>query len=326
MTISALLSSLQHKRSFHFSADDAMAALHVVSLFLFEGGQGRWAEFLAFAAAYVHAVLENQAYRGPADALEYASAKDQFVVKTTIWFDVLAAITTRRPPLLLMHTRALFDPTRSWVGEPPRYSMLSPMGCENRVVWALAETAALAEWKDRHETAGTLSMRTLIQRAEAIDAHLKPPSYPTPPPIDADACARAAAAEIFRTSARLFLRSVESGSHPDVQDVHLAARETFASIVDLPAAAVAASMQQTRSAVVRSTVFGIFICGSLTEDKYRREQLKTQLLLHAGQEGVGNCAAVSKLLDSLWDDRDKGPSRAPVQWRERLAEAHILLV
>ena len=94
-TINALLASLQHKRAFHFSADDAMAALHVVSLFLFEGGQGLWAEFLAFAAAYVHAVLENKAFRGPADALECASAKDQFVVKTTIWFDVLAAITTR---------------------------------------------------------------------------------------------------------------------------------------------------------------------------------------------------------------------------------------
>ena len=52
-TINALLASLQHKRAFHFSADDAMAALHVVSLFLFEGGQGLWAEFLAFAPAAV---------------------------------------------------------------------------------------------------------------------------------------------------------------------------------------------------------------------------------------------------------------------------------
>ena len=110
------------------------------------------------------------------------------------------------------------------------------------------------------------------------------------------------------------------------RDVHDAARETFTSIVDLPAAAVAAALQQTRSAVVRSTVFGIFICGSLTEDKDRRQQLKAQLLLHAGQEGVGNCAAVSVLLEQLWAERDSGPSSAPVRWRERLAEAHILLV
>ena len=77
---------------------------------------------------------------------------------------------------------------------------------------------------------------------------------------------------------------------------------------------------------MRSTVFGIFICGSLTEDLPRREALKTQLLLHAGQEGVGNCAAVSALLDLLWAERDSGERNAPVRWRERLAEAHILLV
>lgn len=325
-TISALLASLRNKGTYQFSADDAMAALHVVSLFLFEGGQGRWEDFLAFAAVYVRAVLDNGAFRGPADALECASAKDQFVVKTTIWFDVLAAITTRRPPLLLHYTRALFDPNRGWVGAPPRYSMLSPMGCENRVVWALAETAYLAEWKTRQETAGTLSMRVLLQRAEAIDAHLHPPPRPAPAPADADACARAAAAEIFRTSARLFLRSVESGPFPHVGDVHDAAYETFTSIVELPAAAVAAAQQQTRGTVVRSTVFGIFICGSLTEDPARRETLKTQLLLHAGQEGVGNCAAVSCLLDRLWAERDSGSRNAPVRWRERLAEAHILLV
>src|SRR6266540_2429810 len=40
------------------TADDAMAALHVVSLYLFDGGQGKWNEFLSVACTYVRRVLE----------------------------------------------------------------------------------------------------------------------------------------------------------------------------------------------------------------------------------------------------------------------------
>lgn len=315
------------KQGWLFTADDAMAALHVVSLFLFEGGQGPWNEFLFFASTYVASVLYDPTYRGgPPEALECASAKDQFVIKTTIWFDVLASITTRKPPLLLRYIRALFHPARSQIGDQPHYSMLSPMGCENRVVWALAETVALADWKATQEASGTLSTRELVLRAADIDEHLVCPALPQPAAPNADADARAAAAEIFRTSARLFLRSVESGPFPHVPEVQACARETYRAIVEVPAEVLARAPPQTRSAVVRSTVFGIYICGSLTDDAERRHALRMQLQLHAGQEGVGNCAAVCALLDTMWRERDESPRNGPVRWRERLENAQILLV
>ena len=127
------------------TADDAMAALHVVSLYLFDGGQGKWNEFLSLACMYVARVLEDPRYfANYPKALEGATTKDAFVVKTTIWFDVLASIMTMRPPVLLQYIRALFRPNTSWVGTPKNYSMMSPMGCENVVVWALAEASYLS--------------------------------------------------------------------------------------------------------------------------------------------------------------------------------------
>jgi hypothetical protein len=45
-----------------FNSDDAMAALHIVSLYLFDGGQGRWDEFLNFACSYTIRILDDPRY------------------------------------------------------------------------------------------------------------------------------------------------------------------------------------------------------------------------------------------------------------------------
>ncbi|KAF9485135.1 hypothetical protein BDN70DRAFT_927679 [Pholiota conissans] len=319
-TISSLKGSLQLKA--HFTADDAMTALHIVSLYLFDGGRGKWSEFLFFASRYVKTVLEKpEFYHNYPAALEAASAKDQFVVKTTIWFDVLASVTTQQPPVLLTYIRELFRPNRSWVGNPTTYSMLSPMGCENTVVWALAETAELSYWKRRHETQGDLSVRELVKRVQDIEMHLQPGPRPQRPGGDVDTWSRFVASEIFRTSTKLFLKSVESGDFPYVSEVQDCVLETYNAIMEFPAA-----LMTVKSAVVRSTVFGIFICGSLTDNHDMRRVLYNHLLQNSGHEGVGNCTTVSSLLDTMWRERDAGPLNLPVRWREYLNHAQILLV
>jgi hypothetical protein len=317
-TIHSLKGSLQVKT--RFTADDAMTALHIISLYLFDGGRGRWNEFLFFASRYVKEVLENPEFYGNySAALEAAGAKDQFVVKTTIWFDVLASVTTKQPPILLQYIRELFRPNRSWVGQPTTYSMLSPMGCENTVVWALAETSNLSYWKRRSEEVGDLSVRELVRRVQDIEVHLQPGPRPVRPHPDPDTWSRFVASEIFRTSTKLFLKSVESGDFPHVAEVKQCVNETYDAIMESRE-----GMGTLQSAVVRSTVFGIFICGSLTDDPDLRRVLSTCLVQNSGQEAVGNCTAVSSLLEKMWQER--GPLNLPVKWREYLAAAQILLV
>ncbi|KIM40020.1 hypothetical protein M413DRAFT_29155 [Hebeloma cylindrosporum] len=319
-TIDSLKNSLSLKSK--FSADDAMTALHVVSLYLFEGGRGRWDNFLAFAIQYVKNVLDNPTFMGSYSvALEAANPKDEFVVKTTIWFDVLAAITTQQPPMLMTYIRELFSPTRSYVGPEPGYSMLDPMGCTNTVLWALAETTYIAYWKRRHEEDGNLSVRELVRKVSEIEQHLQPLPRPYEPQKSSAEWSRFFASEMFRTGTKLFLKTVENGDFPLSPDIQESVNEAFKAIVE-------PKHQETdvKAAIVRSTVFPIFICGAFTlaEDQEKRRELRLQLMQNSGHEGVGNCATICNLLERLWDSRQV--PNVPVEWRRYLRDAEILLV
>ena len=76
-TIDTLQQSLHSKLQIDFTADDAMAALHIVSLYLFEGSHGRLNEFLYFASAFAIRLLSNPRHRCSAvQALENADQKE----------------------------------------------------------------------------------------------------------------------------------------------------------------------------------------------------------------------------------------------------------
>jgi hypothetical protein len=328
LTISSLKGSLSSKGKSRFTADDAMTALHIVSLYLFDGGQGKWNDFLSLAAMYVEHVLENPAhFRNYSTALEAATPKDEFVIKTTIWFDVLASITTQKPPRLLNYIRELFRPDQSWIGRPPSYSMMSPMGCQNIVVWALAETSYLSYWKTHQEQRGTLSIPELVRKVADIEQYLRPGPRPERPHENAEDWSRFLASEIFRTSTRLFLKTVESGDFPHVPEVKDAVDDAFMAIIEFPKSLQnLQNLGDYKSAIVRSTVFGIFICGSLTNDERQKSNLHLQLTQNTGHEGVGNTRATWQLLEKLWLERAQKEPQKPVQWRQLLNKAEILLV
>ncbi|EKM58498.1 uncharacterized protein PHACADRAFT_252862 [Phanerochaete carnosa HHB-10118-sp] len=183
--IRRLFESLAGKQQ--INEGDAMAGLHAVSTILFNGGRGAWEAFLAVASQYVYQVLMNPRYPGPEEVLRNCSESTRFIVKTTMWFDVLASVTTQQIPRFLMIYRQLFDRTRRAYIEdashpgPPELSMLPVMGCENNIVLAIAEISNLACWKESQVTRHCLSVPKLVERGLEIEAKYLTPGGASSP-------------------------------------------------------------------------------------------------------------------------------------------------
>ncbi|KAK0213948.1 fungal-specific transcription factor domain-containing protein [Armillaria fumosa] len=297
---SELMATLNDPRS--YDDDQAMASLTMISTLLFDGGRGDWQIWLNLVVKYAHILLGQS----PQLALMHCNRKQAFLIKACIWFDVLASVTTQTEPSFLHVTRELFAPNISGISDVnnPDSDMMTVMGCESRVVWALAEVSALAAWKQQEIDEGRLSIMKLVQRAEPIFQCLDEPLKTYVHPDSRNVCS-----EVFRMAARVYLLSVVNGDFPDAEDMEKAVREA----VQLMASA--------DNAVVRSTVFAFFVCGCLTNDDGLREMLYEQLR----REGsVGNCAAVLELLEQVCTDpRGK---QEPVPWRWALRKGNLLLV
>ena len=310
--------------------DDAMAALHVVSLFLFDGGCGDWATYLVFATHYVIQFLTTRArdyYNDFAQAMAQATDKEQFVIKTTIWFDVLASITTQREPVLMNIIDGLFHPSPSGIFAPRPYTMMEPMGCENHVVWAMARASQLAQWKRNHVRLGDLSVNELVQRATEIETWLHPDSTPIPAyssaglaqPTEADPmdAPRRHSSELFRSATKLFIQSIVSDNLPHVKEIKRCVDEIARTLASIQTSTACSS-------IVRSTVFPLFICGALTDDLLHRRQVLLALERGIVSEGVGNTRTISTLLQEIWNtDRKRSD---PVRWRQVLKNYKVLLV
>ncbi|KAG6910839.1 hypothetical protein DXG01_007154 [Tephrocybe rancida] len=314
-----------------YTSGDAMAALHVVSSYLFDGGCGDWERWLNVAYNYVDCIFEG--FSNPSEALLKCGPKDVFIIKTSIWFDVLASVTTQKVPHFLNAIRIMFNPTQAKIleldAEDPS-SMMSPMGCHNHVVWALAEASALRCWKHRQQVREALSVPLLVRQAAEIEEHLQPPVVTDYPTADVDGC-RTLASEIFRASVRLYLRAVVSGDHPQVPDIKESVQDTIDCInrVNSPPGDSLVNGQTMSRSVVRNTVFGFFICGAFAEKQEHRHLIQT-LLEREGEE-PGNCDSIRVLLQDLWHKRDvarqtNGAEFRGVDWRHSLTATRILLV
>ncbi|PBL04004.1 hypothetical protein ARMGADRAFT_1004673 [Armillaria gallica] len=297
---SELMAALNDPHS--YDDDQAMASLTMISTLLFDGGRGNWQLWLNMVAKYAHILLGTS----PQIALMRCNKKQAFLIKACIWFDVLASVTTQTEPSFLHVTRALFSPYASGISDinNPDSDMMTVMGCESRVVWAIAEVSALAAWKQQEIDEGRLSTMKLVQRAEPIFRCLNEPLNAYGHPDSRNLCS-----EVFRMAARVYLLSVLNGDFPNAEDLKKAVREAVQLMADAD------------NAVVRSTVFAFFVCGCLTNDEGLRGILCDQLR----REGsVGNCAAVLELLEQVCTDpRGK---QEPVPWRRALRKGNLLLV
>lgn len=339
-----LKSSLLRKSGL-YDEGEAMAGLHVVSSFLFSGGRGDWDAYLGVAVKYVQTVFEDQRYFGPADALKNCPETTRFIIKTTMWFDVLASITQMRVPRFLEIYRSVFGPKQeAYIETAPslELSMIPIMGCENHIVLAIAEISELSHWKEMQTRTGCLSMPKLVQRGMEIeknylqrnqsglfpqDPYLMSPSSATYADQEAREVyhRRRLTNDIFRASARVYLHTVLSGDYPSSPEISSAVTETIECLKRVPQANNAALSRS----VIRSVVFGICICGCLTDQPSQQAFLR-EMLEQQEVEVVGNVMAVRRLMEDVWRRRAtaEGKKTWTVNWREVMLEGgrELLLV
>lgn len=332
---------------------EAMAGLQYVSSVLFEGGFGDWDEYLSnIACAWVETnVLAPFKQGGDAyliDRLSRMTRDDElgsFIVRTTMWFEVLASVTMVRTPRFLEVYRMLFDGARiveiDGVASTSEadFSMLQVMGCDNITFLALAEISALAAWKERETKAQTLSSVELVKRGSHIEAHyLTNSSEGGISEASAGASSRQATnnnddslenrrrltADIFRASARLYLHTVLSGDKPSVREISEGVRETVEALKRVPTE----RDSELRRSVVRSVVFPICLAGCMTDDAGHRRTLKDMLEVEGG---AGNCGAVVNVMEVVWArraamKRSRGAKHEDVSWRDVVREERVPLL
>ncbi|TDL25633.1 hypothetical protein BD410DRAFT_784670 [Rickenella mellea] len=315
-----------------FSEGDAMAGLHCVSSYLFSGGRGPWEYFLNVARRWVSDILRNPNHNQSLQGVLLNSGEStRFIIRTTMWFDVIASVSLCQTPHFLVEYRELFGGQHAFIsGEgygSPSFSMMSVMGCDNRTFLSLAEISALAEWKERQIRTGRLSAPELVKRGQEIEKELLntfdtdsecTQTFTNSEEADLDA-RRRLTAEVFRASARVYLHSVLSGDYPACPEIAEGVRDTIAALKRVPA-----DQPLSSRSVVRSVVFPICIAGCLTDDKSQRQFLMAKLQEQEA-ESVGNCSEVQNVIKSVWRERDR--KRIAVSWRDVMkANGPILLV
>ncbi|KAJ6520919.1 fungal-specific transcription factor domain-containing protein [Mycena vulgaris] len=311
-----------------YTEDEALAAINIISSFLFDGGGGAWSKWLNVSYTYAHSIFRNT---DPRDTLQHCAETPRFIIKAAIWFDVLAAITTQEEPRFLHYIRQLYSPDASGIVDPtlppsPQLSMMSVMGCENLTVWVLAEASALSVWKREQMAMGCLSIPDLVQKATDLEKSLPAgPSAPLNLGYATDTqIARELSANIFRAATRVYLRSIVSGDFPHVPEIKVAIEETMRFV-----RAPATHSQKIHSSVVRSTVFAFFVCGALTDNQRLRNEVYNMLSLEGEDpmtSTVGNSASIKLLLETIWNGRSKLTVHTQVPWREVLRSSNMLLV
>ncbi|KIK41998.1 hypothetical protein CY34DRAFT_805433 [Suillus luteus UH-Slu-Lm8-n1] len=292
---------------------DAFASLCMVSYFLFSGGQGQWQAFLDSACDFSIKVLQRN-HTAPYWALKSCNKSMQFIIKTSIWFDVLASVTLIRRPKFLELLRALYGFIAVDDGSP-ELSMMAVMGCENHIVLALAEIADLACWEDECRRTGRFSIFELVKRSQRIETILKPTNHPDHPDIDTETTRRRRlTSDVFRASSLVYLYSVISD--------YIRCPKITTNIAETVECLRRAGGLSTARHVVRSVVFSICICGCLTDDPQYRDYFLRRLQ-EQQTETVGNCARVAQLMREVWSRRERGEL---VDWRVVMQQSQMLLV
>jgi len=156
-----------------------------------------------------------------------------------------------------------------------------------------------------------------------IDIHLEAPNFEMMPASTLEGRCQLAS-EVFRSSTRLYLRSVVSGDYPQVPEIANSVNDVIHCIQRVNRDTQFSGESVASRSVVRNTVFGLYIAGAFATRGRGREFIQEQLMREANS--FGNCGSILELLTGLWEKRDRSVMNAPVPWRAELRRTSTLLV
>jgi C6 transcription factor Pro1 len=374
--------SMQHR---NFDEGTAMAAIQLISAALFSGGTTDWEPLLVYATLYAKSVLRQQQQQQyysqlPApplplllQALAGMTGTNRFLCKIAIWFDTLAAPSRKIcQPQLLDVVSQMYHPSVYPSTSPSllaslytsasaldgimddsdsdsiyeRISMMNVMGCDPRVVWALAQISTLLArqecgditFEQDKEACREFVLRVLDNVAQEevdIDNSFMA-AYDN---LDTKSVDRQRTSKIFRLAAYVYLHAVIDGSHPTSPRIKAAVAEAQDALLRAHGSDLDDGIQpqlSQRRTIYPSVVFAIFLCGALTDEEDQRQFFRECLQndvteshpysgIKKNKRQVGNCAQVLRVLENIWADRIVGSSD-PVLWRKHLLEENLLLV
>ncbi|KAF8340583.1 fungal-specific transcription factor domain-containing protein [Cantharellus anzutake] len=315
--------------------EEAIAALHLVSYWLFQGGwqSGKgggpgWLEALNVACDW----FEKHSGSGPEllKTIYNLSPEGRFAARTTMWMDIFSGIALLRPPRFsgLYEHLLYFCPRQSdffqWTH-----------GCCDEVMFCLSAIVNLEhnryhdecttmEPHDREVARSSFILRSYKLRTQllSINCSTKPVSVLFTEPLSAypfthgtpntpDKCPTS---EFFRQAALLYLSTVTSGYSPSVP-------HTQDAIVALKLAVEAIPVSMANR-VDRSLVFPICLAGCMTDDLNLRAFFGGRL--RSLGNAVGSHITALQLMEAVWDMRDS--TGEAVAWRDVMNEMKFELL
>ncbi|KAF8519521.1 fungal-specific transcription factor domain-containing protein, partial [Gautieria morchelliformis] len=357
-----LLDSRQ--RHHRYMEQDATAAIHLVSYWIFCGGGGEWQLPLNVASDWLAECPLNSVANPRLQWLQL-SPSARFTTQMTMWLDIISAIGMQRVPRFMNLYRRLFraDQQNYWPGSPQdgqvqNLHMDALTGCPDGVMYALAETANLAHWKMQHQQSHRLSVRELLQRSDTIEHDLRatwvtasPEVFPhlldqhydiNAPPSTGTASSSAHPSPIHPTVDLVGASSVLSTPEPVIggETRRLVANVFFEAAVLLlqsvvndhnPAVpeimeGVNATMQALNKLALSEVDRGLVfpICVAGCLTNVREQRLFFKQRLDAQDTSLGNLSQTRRLMEVVWRKRDS--QGGVVDWRNTMPDIGVDLL
>ncbi|OCF74199.1 hypothetical protein I204_04569 [Kwoniella mangroviensis CBS 8886] len=335
-TIQAIIKDLKSVPSSELGSDDSiLAALSANSFNLFDGGENKdWVETAELCRRCLAAVLNGIAGIGSG----FSSSKPQadisplmdrlgHLISPLMWVDILMSVTQNKASQHLpIYRLFLFDRYQKQ-GNVSKLLRETVMGCDNTTRLALAETVALSEWKDKAIRSGTLSHRTLVERADSIERLLLERKWREEhlfQPDDPSTVQRMAMSNVFHHGVRVLLATVLDGCYPNVPDVATAVQDTADALLAL-------DKYDPQGATDKLMIFPIVIAGCHAERPVLQRVFRHRFA-KLGDDGTsfGNTRSALRLMEEVWRRRAEATSeQSETHWRKvmfELYEGGLLLI
>lgn len=288
--------------------NDALAALHLISLSQLSGGTSDWETPFDILIQWLHQtnlrVAEN-----PWLTFLSLPLTAQLNVKATLWVDIFSSLSRPQPPKLLSLWQTLLNGDQSsfWMNgsdmDIRRLRMDLLTGCPDEVMLAIAETSSLAQWKALQLRNNCLSFPELIRRGNNVEQQLRQRQSEhlqgsdvsqTRLLVSASATLednRSVVANIFRETALLYLHTVLSNALPGVPEISASVEALIQLFSRLPP-----------SDLDRGLIFPICLAACMTNDSTRRDFFKNRI--RNMNESFGNLLQIRRLMEAVWQKRD----------------------